>query len=137
MNDILLPNFALALLTLLVWVRMYVVRVAEMRAKRISPNKLSGRGSAAALLSNTQASDNFSNLFELPVLFYVLTISLYVTHVADGTDVLMAWGFVLLRCGHSIVHCSYNTVMHRFYFYLASSVVLWAMWMRLAWRVVL
>ena len=40
----------------------------------------------------------FSNQFELPVLFYVLTILAYVTHLAGVIFVVLAWIFVLFRC---------------------------------------
>jgi hypothetical protein len=33
---------------------------------------------------------------------------------------------------HSLVHCTYNRVIHRFTAYLASSLVLMLMWIRLA-----
>ena len=41
---------------------------------------------------------------------------------------------VLVRAVHSLVHCSYNKVMHRFAAYVAGALVLWAMWARLAWH---
>ena len=40
------------------------------------------------------------------------------------------WGFVFLRAIQAAVHCTYNRVMHRFYAYLASSVLLWVMLVR-------
>ena len=49
----------------------------------------------------------------------------------------LAWLFVLLRVGHSAIHCTYNKVMHRFYAYVAGGVALWLLWGAIAlgwWR---
>ena len=39
---------------------------------------------------------------------------------------------VAFRAIHSLVHCTYNRVMHRFSAYLVAALALWAMWVRLA-----
>src|SRR5688500_19632980 len=44
---------------------------------------------------------NFMNLLEMPVLFYVVCISLYVTKNADGASVALGWVYVGLRVLHS------------------------------------
>jgi hypothetical protein len=81
------------------------------------------------------AGRNFSNLFEMPVLFYALCIALYVTR--DATEVLwvLAWIYVALRVGHSLIHVSYNKIMHRFACYAISNLILLAMWILFAVRV--
>src|SRR5262245_30932703 len=43
------------------------------------------------------ANRNFMNLLELPVLFYVACIVLYVTRSADLAAVWVAWVYVTLR----------------------------------------
>ena len=45
----------------------------------------------------TQVANSFSNQFELPVLFYVLTILAYMTHQAGLVFVVLAWIFVIFR----------------------------------------
>jgi hypothetical protein len=76
------------------------------------------------------ANRNFMNLLELPVLFYVACLTLYVTKTADGTAVLLAWLYVALRVCHSLVHVTYNNVLHRLVPYAISVAVLLAMWVR-------
>src|SRR5687767_12522818 len=71
-TDIILPVIALVLLTAIVWVRLYVERIRELRQRRIDPQSLATSASAAQTLHRVQASDNFKNLFEVPVLFYAL-----------------------------------------------------------------
>jgi hypothetical protein len=52
--------------------------------------------------------------------------------IQDPVLVRLAWGFVVLRAVHSLVHCSYNRVMHRFIAYMISCLFLLFMWIRLA-----
>jgi hypothetical protein len=133
-TQILLPCAALVLLTLLVWLRLYVERIAEMRARRIRPQALAAARDVAQTLQNVQAADNFRNLFEVPVLFYVLCLALALTQLASSFDVWGAWGFVLLRALHSLIHLTYNRVMHRFMAYAASTVLLFLLWLSFAIR---
>jgi hypothetical protein len=123
------PFLSMMLLTLAVWVLMYIHRLSFLKRQGldaqefVTPEKITGLVSDAA----NATSNNFKNLFELPVLFYALCIYLEMTQQVDGLYVGLAYGFVGLRVLHSIIHCSYNLVMHRFTCYLLSSLVLWAM----------
>jgi hypothetical protein len=79
-------------------------------------------------------SDNFKNLFEIPVLFYALALYLYATRQVDVAYVCAAWAFVGLRALHSAVHCTINVVIVRFYLYLLSTLILWFVVIRAALR---
>lgn len=117
------------MLTAVVFIYMYNTRVQEMRSKQIHPQKIAtGTGAAQCLVDSGKVADNFSNQFEMPILFYVLTVSLYVTQTVSMIFVVLACVFVLFRILHSLIHCTYNKVLHRFYAYAASSLVLWVMW---------
>lgn len=127
------PVLAMVLLVFVVWVCLYITRVREIRSRRIPPQALATRVSARQQLTESMhVADNFSNLFELPVLFYVAAVLLYVTDRVDGTYLALAWAFVVLRYAHSAIHVTYNRVMHRFPVYVLGALSLWAMWARLA-----
>ncbi|HEU4773527.1 MAG TPA: MAPEG family protein [Lysobacter sp.] len=134
MNDqvIFLPALAMVALTIVVWFRMYFTRVAQMKRDRIHPQAVASSARSAALLTDSRAADNFRNLFELPVLFYLALVVAEVSGLVTGTLLVLAWLFVALRVLHSTIHCTYNKVMHRFKAYLAGGMVLWAIWMLLA-----
>ncbi len=127
-DPIWLPCTAMVLVTALVWIKLYADRLAEMRSKRINPQSLSTTRAAAGKLENTQAADNFRNLFEMPVLFYVLCIAIAVNGGSTPGLLFAAWVFVGLRALHSLIHVTYNRVMHRFLVYAASTVLLFGMW---------
>ena len=131
-NAIFLPALAMVVLTFVVWLRMYFSRIGEMKRERIHPQTVATSAQMAARLQDTRAADNFRNLFELPVLFYLALVVAALT-AQTGTPVLvLAWLFVALRIVHSAIHCGYNKVMHRFQAYLAGGMVLWLLWAVLA-----
>ena len=131
-HPLLPPLLAMVALTLLVWIRLYAVRLPEMRRSRIDPQQLAGSADKH-LLKDTRASDNFINLFEVPVLFYVLVLATVSAGVQDAVLVGLAWAFVALRGLHSLIQCSYNRVVHRFVAYALATLALFAYLGRLAW----
>lgn len=71
---------------------------------------------------------NYINLLELPVLFYVVCLMGYVTGTVTLATVALAWTYVALRVLHSVIHVTYNNVMHRFAAFAASNFVLLLLW---------
>ncbi|MEO8305671.1 MAG: MAPEG family protein [Betaproteobacteria bacterium] len=119
---------ALVLLTFVVGARLLYTRIKEMREKRIHPQAVRTSVKMAARLDNVQTADNFRNLFEVPVLFYALAaVALATTHTPAWL-VYGAWLFVALRAVHSLIHCTYNKVMHRFAAFLTSFALLVGLW---------
>jgi hypothetical protein len=79
----------------------------------------------------------FSNQFELPVLFYVLTILSIITHHADFVYWVLAWIFVAFRVLQAFVHVTNNNVRLRGAFYGVGALVLLVMWIIYIVRMVL
>jgi hypothetical protein len=125
---IFLPALVMVLLTFIVWWRMFFMRIGQMKREHISPQKVATSAQAAALLTDSRAADNFRNLFELPVLFYLAVGVAALTSQVTTVTLALAWIFVALRCAHSAIQCSYNRVMHRFYAYISGGFALFALW---------
>ena len=70
----------------------------------------------------------FGNQFELPVLFYVLTILSVITRHADLVYWILAWMFVVFRILQAGVHVTSNNVRWRGGFYGVGALVLLVMW---------
>ena len=132
---ILFPMLAMAGLAFVVAGCMFVQRVGEMRRRRIHPQSMATSLARSQRLEATTGADNFANLFELPVLFHVLCLALLATGTVSDGYVSAAWAFVGLRVLHSVVHLTYNKVMHRFLAYLAALLVLAGMWVAFALQV--
>jgi hypothetical protein len=131
------PMIAQVGLTAFVWFIMYTCRLSEIRSRRINPQSLSTRQLSSDVLENVTAADNLHNLFETPVLFFAVCISLAITGEVTPLQLTLAWTYVGLRAAHSIIHITYNRVVHRFIVYTISTLCLFAMWIIFAASLVL
>jgi hypothetical protein len=127
-HSILVPAIAMAFLTAFVWLRLGSDRIGEMRARRIHPQKVATSREMADTMQNVQSADHFRNLFEVPVLFYVLCGFLAITKLTTPLLLACAWGFVVLRAYHTYIHLTHNKVIRRFQAFVASTIVLYVMW---------
>lgn len=129
------PFFLMMGLTMVVWIYMYVRRIAFLNSQEIEPNDLTpARLAEISPPAVANPSDNLKNLFEIPVLFYAMVLYLEITGRADGVYLAAAWVFAGFRVLHSAVHCTVNIVMLRFCLYVAASLALWFMVARAAWQ---
>jgi hypothetical protein len=126
---IFIPVFLMVLLTAIVWARMLQVRVAAMKKIRLHPEKMKSQQAKALLpeAANIPA-ENFINIFEVPILFYVLIGFMLITEQVSDFNVFAAFVFVFLRYMHSFIALTYNKVTQRFLVYVLGTLVLWAMW---------
>ena len=59
------------------------------------------------------ARHHYKNMFELPLIFYVICILAYISDNLDSFDLWLAWGFVITKYVHSIIRMTTNYVPHR------------------------
>jgi hypothetical protein len=85
----------------------------------------------------TKVGNCFRNQFEVPLLFYVLiALALPLRH-ADLVLVLLSWVFVVTRYVHAGVFTTSNNMKQRFLAYLSGVLVLLAMWIYFALKILL
>ena len=124
---ILLPLFVEVILTFTLLFWLAPLRAGDFRSGLVREEDIALRQpnwSKPAL----QVQYSFSNQFELPVLFYVLTILAYVTHHAGTLFVVLAWVFVIFRVLQAYVHVTNNKVRLRGMFFGISALALAIMW---------
>ena len=136
--DILYPVFVQALLTLVVGGMMAVARaraIATMDRQRGNPDL--ARGKTVWPEDAAKRAANYSNQFELPVLFYAVVAFALIAKGADLLMIVLAWLFVISRYAHSFVHVTSNRLRYRaplFAIGFALLVCLWgwlAIWLAL------
>src|SRR5436309_6487410 len=119
---------------LLVWTassRTRALRNREVRFKDIA------LGEPNWPTRTSQLGNCFSNQFEIPLLFYVLiALALPLRH-ADLFIVLMSWVFVVTRFVHAGIFVTSNNVGQRGQAWFAGVVVLFAMWVYFALKILL
>jgi hypothetical protein len=125
------PVFALAAWTVAILLLVAFRRVRAALAGEVHPREFalgeSPRVPAAAVLANR----NYMNLLELPILFYVACLMSVLIDVATATMLGLAWSYVALRVVHSLIHITYNRIVHRFAAFAMSNAALLAMWVLL------
>ncbi len=108
-------------LGLVLWLGLARVRAVRRREVGVSDMALSDTVWPPRI---RQIGNNYRNQFELPVLFYVLGILLYVTWAVTWTQLVLAWAFVASRLVHSYIHVTSNHVVYRFYAFATGAFLL-------------
>jgi hypothetical protein len=133
---VLLPVFVLVGLAffLLLWMataRTQALKAKETRLKDVALREPNWPEKA------TQIGNCFSNQFEIPVLFYILIALALPLHKADLFIVLMSWVFVVTRFIHAGIFTTSNDVRQRGLVWFAGVLVLLAMWIYFALKMLL
>lgn len=134
MGNILAPVAAMIGLTGTVWSLLYIRRLPFLQKNDIDPQSINTPTKKQVILTQFDSGEyaelpayNLANLFQLPVLFYVVCLMAHQLQITSQNLVLLAWVYVALRTLHSFIHCTYNKVIHRFVAYFLSSLILWLM----------
>ena len=126
-QEVLLPLFLEVILTFALLFWLAPLRASDFSSGRTRPQDVALREPNWSQRS-MQVAYSYSNQFELPVLFYVLTILAWVTRLADLIFVVLAWIFVIFRYLQAYVHVTSNQVRLRGAFFGVSALVLAIMW---------
>jgi hypothetical protein len=133
---VLLPLFIEVLLTFGVMFGMMYFRTSTLQRGHVRLEDIALREPNWPVRA-TQFAYSFANQFELPVLFYVLTILVIVTRHADLLFVVLAWIFVVTRVLQAVIHVTSNNVRLRGAFYGVGAIILVIMWVIYIVRIVL
>ena len=127
LRAVLLPLFVEVILTFVLLIWLVPLRGRDLMSGGVRERDVALREPNWSKQA-TQVSNSLSNQFELPVLFYVLTILAYITHHAGIVFVVLAWVFVIFRLLHAYVHVTSNILRLRGSLYGVSALVLLIMW---------
>ncbi len=131
-NLILQPAITLALFTLTILLLILMKRVRAAVNKQVQIDDFKYGESDTVPIWVCLPNRNFMNLLEVPILFYVVSIFIFITQHVDMLFVYLAWAYVVLRIVHSAIHLGYNNVVHRALIFGLSNAVLVIMWLRIA-----
>jgi hypothetical protein len=128
-SDIFEPTIVLALLTFGVLGYMGYKRFSAGFAGRVKGSDFRYGETANVPPDVAVANRNLMNLLEMPVLFYVVCLALYVTGHVTSVTLYLAWAYVALRAAHTAIHLAYNRILYRFAPYALSNLVLLGLWL--------
>lgn len=133
---VLLPVFVLVGLTFALLLGMASARTRAVKARETSLKDIA-LGQPNWPVRATQIGNCFSNQFEIPVLFYALIALALPLHKADLVIVLLSWVFVVTRFAHAGIFVTSNDVRRRSLVWFAGVLVLFAMWLYFALKILL
>ncbi len=112
------PMFAMVVLTAVVLVTLFRSRVAAVRQGRIPLAYFGIYQGDVEPESTEKPARHFANLFETPILFYVVCLAAMITHVTGKAMQALAWAYVAARLAHAYIHLGSNRIRHRLRAYL-------------------
>jgi hypothetical protein len=133
------PMAALVLVTFINVVVMFLRRVEALKNKQVRFSYFSTYSKNAEGLPEkmVQASRHYSNLFEMPVLFYAGCLVTMVLGVESTLMLALSWLYVLFRGLHMLIHLTSNNIHHRLYAFGGSVLVLLVFWVALVGKIFL
>ncbi len=128
-TEIIQPVVALAAWSMVMWLWMYATRIPAIQAAkmRLDPNAPNGEQMATLPAKVRWKADNYNHLMEQPTVFYALAFSLAFLGEGTGTNVLLAWAYVVLRILHSLLQSLINKIEVRFLLFALSNIPLFAL----------
>ena len=125
---ILYPCFAMALITLYISIRLTVLRHIAVLRDGLNPSFFKHNRGGKPPEYLLRSEDHYVNIYEQPVLFYVVCILIYISGQADPFLLGLAWAYIGSRILHGIVHLHYNRITWRRNAFYLSSLVLFSQW---------
>ena len=126
--NLLLAALAMVVLTFAVGLRMLYSRVQEMRRSVCIRKRRPLQKRWLPTWRTFRQRITTAILFETPVLFYALVACAVAAAYAPPWLVIGAWCYFGLRVVHTIIHCTYNRVMHRLAAFAIGFVLLVGLW---------
>ena len=105
------PVLAQVLLVYIVYVVMGRRRFVAVKSGEAKVGQFKTRSTEPS--SSVTVAANLCNQFELPVLFYVLCLTLHVTNGVNYLTLALMWIFVASRYVHAWVHLTSNNLLLR------------------------
>lgn len=120
------PVLAHVLLIYIVYGVLGRRRYGAIRSGEAKPGQFKVRSTEPA--SSVTVAANLTNQFELPVLFYVLCLTLHLTNGVNYLTLALMWIFVASRYFHAWVHLTSNNLLQRSRSFFVSAVILLLGW---------
>jgi hypothetical protein len=127
------PLIAMFLLTFAVMIYMAAGRFSAIKSGAVDPRYF--KTYAGTVPENLLlASRHFTNLFEVPVLFYVGIILAIIINIQGSWIHIWAWLFVAARVAHALIHLGGNKVRARLFAYAIGWFAVTAVWVVVAYE---
>ena len=127
---LIIPTAVLVSLTYIVSLSLVFYRFYLVRTGAVHPGYFKLHKGGKPPKRHDALEHNYSNLFEVPTLYYAIVAIAIATQSIDSILIILAWVFVGFRFAHTLVHVIYNNIIHRLLVFFAAYVVVGIMWFR-------
>ena len=119
---LLTPVLTLIIWTFIIFLIMAFGRVSFMNNPQDAAESKDYKDNLPAWVNRT--ADNYNHLFEQPVAFYAVTLSIALINNFDILVVQLAWAYVLIRVIHSLIQLTINIVLVRFFLFASGWLII-------------
>lgn len=125
-TQIVAPVIVLVAWSMVMWLWMYATRIPAIQASKmkLDPEMPVGQQMSTLPASVRWKADNYMHLMEQPTVFYALVLALAVLGEGTGTNLYLAWAYVILRIVHSLFQSLVNKIELRFVIFVLSNIPL-------------
>ena len=127
------PLIGMIVLTLLVAIRLLYFAINSTLTGKVHIKQF--RIYDGEFPTYVQSRQHYKNMFEIPILFYILCILLIINNNYTQFDVIVAWGFVLFRVLHSLARIPNRDVNLRFGLFSGSFIMLVIGWINFSLKI--
>ena len=129
--EILYPMFGMIFVTAIVMMLLYISRIQALSNRSKNPNRLPNEVARHSdeirkymTPRNRFITENYNHLFEQPVAFYAVTLSIALINNFNILVVQLAWAYVLIRVIHSLIQLTINIVLVRFFLFASGWLII-------------
>ena len=119
---LLTPVLTLIIWTFIIFLIMAFGRVSFMNNPQDAAVSKDYKNQLPAWVNRT--ADNYNHLFEQPVAFYAVTLSIALINNFNILVVQLAWAYVLIRVIHSLIQLTINIVLVRFFLFASGWLII-------------
>ena len=119
---LLTPVLVLVIWTFIIFLIMAFGRVSFMNNPQDAADSKDYKNQLPTWVNRT--ADNYYHLFEQPVAFYAVTLTIALVNSFDSLIVQLAWAYVLIRIIHSLVQLTINIVLVRFFLFASGWLII-------------
>ena len=120
--ELITPILTLIIWTFLIFLMMAFGRVRFMKNPQDAAHSTDYKNQLPDWVNRT--GDNYNHLFEQPVAFYGVTLSIALINNFDNLIVHLAWAYVVIRIIHSFVQIIVNIILIRFLLFASGWLVI-------------
>lgn len=135
-STIIYPLIGMVFLSFIVGMKMLASRIRAVKKEGMNPAFFALNRGAKQPDYLVRVSQHYENLFELPVLFYVVSLLIFITNKTDQVYLVLAIFFVVIRYIHAVIHITYNNLIHRRNAFLMGALVLFIIWLRFSLQLI-